>query len=184
MRSICVFCGARPGQPAQQAAARKLAEDLVNNQQTLVYGGAKTGIMGLIADATLELGGRVIGVMPEHLVNREVAHRDLTELHIVQTLEERKAKMAALSDGFIALPGGIGTLDELFEMLTWSQLELHFKPSGLLNVDGYYDHLITFLQRAQADGLILKPHADWLQADTNSTALLNQMQQRWELYNR
>lgn len=183
MRSICVFCGARPGQPAQQSAARELAQTLVNNQQTLVYGGAKTGIMGLIADATLALGGRVIGVMPEHLVNREVAHRDLTELHIVQSLEERKAKMAELSDGFIALPGGIGTLDELFEMLTWSQLELHFKPCGLLNVDGYYDHLIEFLRRAQNDGLILKPHADWLMSNTTSTPLLKQMQQCWSLYN-
>ncbi len=183
MRSICVFCGARPGQPAQQEAARALAQTLVENGQTLVYGGAKSGIMGLIADTTLALGGRVIGVMPEHLVNREVAHRGLSELHIVKTLEERKAKMAALADAFVALPGGIGTLDELFEMLTWSQLELHFKPSGLLNVDGYYDHLIAFLKRAEDDGLILKPHIDWLFYADQSVPLLAEMQARWALYN-
>jgi uncharacterized protein (TIGR00730 family) len=140
-----VFCGSNFGRrPEYSAAVRQLAQALVAADIDVVYGGARVGTMGLLADSALEAGGRVIGVIPSVLVDAEIAHGGLTELHVVGSMHERKARMAELSDGFIALPGGLGTLDELAEIITWSQLGLHDKPTGLLNVAGYYDDLLAF----------------------------------------
>jgi uncharacterized protein (TIGR00730 family) len=159
MKSVCVFCGANPGvRPSYAAAARHLGEVLAARGLTLVYGGASTGLMGAVADAALAGGGKVVGVLPEFMVAREVAHPGLTELHLVSSMHERKAAMAARADAFVALPGGFGTLDELFEVLTWSQLGLHHKPCALLDVDGYYAPLVTFLDRAAAEGLLRPEH--------------------------
>ena len=146
MKSICVFCGARAGRaPAYLDAARVLGRAIAASGATLVYGGGGRGMMGTLADAALAAEGRVVGVIPRDLFQREFLHEGLTELRAVNGMLERKALMAELSDGFISLPGGIGTMDELFEMWTWTQLGIHAKPSVLLNVDGYYDSLIAFL---------------------------------------
>jgi uncharacterized protein (TIGR00730 family) len=155
MRSICVYCGSSPGRlKIYAAAARALAGALVSRDMRLVYGGASVGIMGVIADEVLRLGGHAVGVIPETLVRKEVAHGSLTELHVTQTMHERKMLMANLSDGFIALPGGIGTLEEIFEVWTWAQLGMHHKPCGLLNVGAYFDGLIGFLDHAVAEGFV------------------------------
>lgn len=144
MESICVFCGSSNGSdPAYAKAARHLGQAIAGNGLTLVYGGGHVGLMGVVADAALEAGGEVIGVMPKSLVDREIAHTGLTKLHVVSSMHERKALMADLSDGFIALPGGNGTLEEFFEVLTWAQLGEHDKPCGLLNAAGYYDPLLA-----------------------------------------
>ena len=146
MKSVCVYCGSSFGtDPAYLQATQALARTLVANELRVVYGGAAVGLMGALADATLEAGGEVVGVMPQQLVDREIAHQGLTELHVVATMHERKALMAQLSDAFVALPGGIGTLEELIEVFTWSQLGLHAKPLGALNIAGYYDKLGAFL---------------------------------------
>ncbi|MGV3741847.1 MAG: TIGR00730 family Rossman fold protein [Burkholderiaceae bacterium] len=146
MRSLCVYCGSSIGAlPVYAQAARDLAKEMVDNNIALVYGGGNVGLMGIIADAVLERGGEVTGVIPKALLDKEVGHSGLTRLHIVKDMHERKAMMAELSDGFIAMPGGMGTLEELFEVLTWSQLGLHEKPIGLLNVDGFYEGLIRFI---------------------------------------
>lgn len=143
---ICVFCGSSPGLvPAHAEAAADLARLLVSKGIGIVYGGASVGIMGVLADAALEAGGEVIGVIPAHLNDWEVAHGGLTQLHVVDSMHERKARMADLADAFVALPGGAGTMDELFEIWTWSQLGLHNKPVGLLDVAGYYRRLVEFL---------------------------------------
>ena len=140
MNAVCVYCGSSFGaKPAYAEATRQLAIALAERKLRVVYGGASAGLMGLLADTALEHGGEVVGVIPRVLVDREVAHRGLTELHVVASMHERKAKMAELSDGFIALPGGIGTLEELIEVYTWSYLGIHDKPLGLVNTDGYYD---------------------------------------------
>lgn len=153
LRSVCVFCGSSSGRDPQfAAAAETLGTLLAQREIKLVYGGASVGLMGALADATLEAGGEVVGVIPQQLVDREIAHQGLTELHVVQTMHQRKALMAELSDGFVALPGGIGTLEELIEIWTWSQLRLHAKPLGVLNIDGYYDRLGAFLDHAVAEG--------------------------------
>jgi uncharacterized protein (TIGR00730 family) len=136
------------------AAARAVAKALVDRDMRLVYGGASVGIMGAVADEVLRLGGRAVGVIPESLARKEVAHRSLTELHVTETMHERKMLMATLSDAFIALPGGIGTLEEIFEIWTWAQLGIHDKPCGLLNVNGYFDPLISFLDRAVAEQFV------------------------------
>lgn len=155
MKSVCVFCGANPGaRPSYAAAARHLGEALAARGLAVVYGGASTGLMGAVADAALARGGQVHGVLPEFMIAREIAHRGLTALHIVASMHERKAEMAARADAFVALPGGFGTLEELFEVLTWSQLGLHHKPCALLDVDGYYAPLVTFLDHATAEGLL------------------------------
>ena len=147
MKKICVYCGSSPGDNAVYTrAAKELARELCNRGITLVFGGGAVGIMGVIADAVIERGGDAIGVIPKSLAIKEVAHENLTKLHVVPSMHERKAMMAELSDGFIALPGGWGTLEEIFEMLTWAQLGFHEKPCGLLNVEGYYDNLIAFLE--------------------------------------
>jgi uncharacterized protein (TIGR00730 family) len=149
MSRICVFAGSSPGARSEYAAAtRGLASALVERGHELVYGGGNVGLMGVLADSVLARGGRVVGVIPEALVALEVAHHGLSELRVVASMHERKAVMSDLSDAFVALPGGLGTLEELFEVLTWAQLGLHAKPCALLNVAGYFDGLLTFLDRA------------------------------------
>lgn len=149
IKKICVYCGSSPGKnPAYLQAAESLARVMCERGIGLVYGGAAIGVMGAVANAVLEGGGEAIGVIPSSLAVKEVAHSNLTELHVVASMHDRKAMMAELSDGFIALPGGWGTLEEIFEILTWAQLGFHHKPCGLLNVGGYYDGLIGFLDNA------------------------------------
>ena len=155
IQSVCVFCGSAAGAPdGYLRATRAFAREAVRRCLRVVYGGASVGLMGALADAVLEAGGSVIGVIPTALVDRELAHTGLTELTVVHTMHERKATMAALSDAFIALPGGLGTLEELFEVWTWGMLGLHNKPCGVLNVDGYYDALIGFLDHACEQGFV------------------------------
>ena len=152
---LCVFCGSKPGDnPAYAEAAAELGHMLAEQRIGLVYGGASVGLMGVIADATLQAGGDAIGVIPQSLVDKEIAHPDLTQMHVVSGMHERKALMADLSDGFIALPGGIGTLEELFEIWTWAQLGMHNKPCVLLNVAGYYNQLIGFLDQMTQAGYL------------------------------
>lgn len=171
---ICVFCGSAPGAtPVYREAADELAVSLVDREIELVYGGASVGTMGALADAVLRAGGRVIGVMPQHLVDREVAHHGLTELRVVRSMHERKALMAELSDGFISLPGGLGTLDEMFECLTWTQLGLQSKPIGLLNVRNFYGKLLEFLDHAVVEGFIRRAHRELLLAASSPGALLD-----------
>jgi uncharacterized protein (TIGR00730 family) len=155
MKSICVYCGASIGAaPAYAAAARALARIMVTHDIALVYGGGNVGLMGVIADEVMRLGGRATGVIPQALLDKEVGHHGLTQLHVVKDMHERKAMMAELADGFMAMPGGIGTLEELFEVFTWSQLGFHAKPIGLLNVGGYYDLLIGFLRHVVNEGFL------------------------------
>ena len=176
MNRICVYCGSNPGRSASyEAAAKQLAATLVQQGIGLVYGGASVGIMGILADEMLTQGGEVIGVIPRLLVDKEVAHPGLTELKIVQSMHQRKAQMAELADGFIALPGGLGTLEELFEMLTWSVLGLHSKPCALLNVDGYYDLLCAFLEHARAEQFVKPEHHTMLLSANDAPTLVAQM---------
>lgn len=157
MKSLCVYCGASRGASEAYAdAARLMARAMVENRIALVYGGGKVGLMGVIADEMIRLGGETTGVIPKALMEKEVGHGGLTRLHVVKDMHERKAMMASLSDGFVAMPGGIGTLEELFEIFTWSQLGLHDMPIGLLNVNGFYDGLITFLRHVVKEQF-LKP---------------------------
>lgn len=177
--SLCVYCGASPGRSeAYAATARTLAESLVRRDIGLVYGGASIGIMGMVADRVLELGGRVIGVIPEALAHKEVAHQQLTELQVTRSMHERKTRMAELSDGFVALPGGIGTLEELFEIWTWAQLGFHAKPCGILNAGGYYDLLIRFLDHVMDEQFVKPDHRRLLFVESEPTALLD----RYETY--
>jgi uncharacterized protein (TIGR00730 family) len=173
-KSVCVFCGSSSGAAASYArAALALAESAASRGVRLVYGGASVGLMGVLADAALARGGAVIGVIPRALVDRELAHRGLTELHVVDTMHERKARMAELADAFIALPGGLGTLEELFEVWTWGMLGLHAKPYGLLDVDGYYQPLIRFLDHARDEGFIRPEQREQLVLDTDAGRLLD-----------
>lgn len=154
-RSICVFCGSRPGaRPEYLAQARRLGEVLAERGLRLVYGGSSVGLMAALADAARARGGEVVGVIPRNLVEREIAHLGLTELRVVETMHERKALMAQLSDAFVAMPGGFGTWDELFEIVTWAQLGLHHKPAGLLNVAGYFEPMLEMIRRAVAEGFV------------------------------
>ncbi|MBU3737974.1 MAG: TIGR00730 family Rossman fold protein [Rhodoferax sp.] len=153
--SLCVYCGSRTGtDPLYSATAAEVGRWIGEHRGQLVYGGGRNGLMGVTADAVLQSGGRVIGVIPEALVDREMAHPGCTELHVVQTMHERKHKMAEISDAFLALPGGIGTLEELFEVWTWRQLGYHQKPIGILNVRRHYDALYTFLERVESNGFM------------------------------
>ena len=155
MKSICVYCGSNAGgDPTYAARAKALGARLAAENLALVYGGGNVGLMGVVADAVLEAGGDVTGVIPHALMAREIGHGGVTRLHVVDSMHERKALMAELSDAFVALPGGVGTFEELFEAITWTQLGLHRKPCGLLNVSGFYDGLIAFLDRAWAEGFI------------------------------
>lgn len=174
MKNICVYCGSSPGRLEDySSAARELAKALVTRDLGLVYGGASVGLMGLVADTVLQLGGRVTGVIPEALAQKELAHKGLTELHVTASMHTRKTLMAELSDGFIALPGGIGTLEEIFEIWTWAQLGFHTKPCGLLNVAGYYDGLITFLDHATAQQFVKPLHRNILHVEQEPNALLD-----------
>ncbi|MBK9519465.1 MAG: TIGR00730 family Rossman fold protein [Anaeromyxobacter sp.] len=173
MKRICVFCGASPGRdPRYVEAARALGRELVERGLELVYGGGSVGLMGQVADAVLAAGGRVTGVIPEVLQIRELAHRGLTDLRVVASMHERKALMAELSDGFVALPGGMGTLEELAEVLTWAQLGLHQRPVGLLDVAGYYAPLIAFFDQAEAAGFLRAEHRRLLLVGRQPGALL------------
>jgi len=179
MASVCVFCGSSPGDdPGFLTLARDLGEMLARREMTLVYGGGRVGLMGAMADAALAAGGQVIGVIPQLLLDKEVGHRGLTQLHVVRTMAERKLLMGALSDAFLTLPGGIGTMDELFEAWTWTQLELHDKPCGLLNYGGYYDALIEFLDHAVARGFLRPQFRAELIVDTNLAKLLDRLTSR------
>ena len=173
MKSLCVYCGSNGGvSPRYAEAARALARGMVEMNLSLVYGGGNVGLMGIIADEVLRLGGEVTGVIPTALVQREVAHTGLTRQFVVKDMHERKAMMASLSDGFIAMPGGMGTMEELFEMLTWSQLGIHSKRIGLLNVDGFYDSLVGFINHATEQGFIRPQHAAMMMVESEPGALL------------
>jgi uncharacterized protein (TIGR00730 family) len=163
IRRLCVFCGASPGRdPAHAAFARQAGADLAARGIAVVYGGGRVGLMGALADGALAAGGEVVGVIPRGLVDRELAHRGLTEMRVVETLHERKAVMASLADGFVALPGGLGTLEELAEVMSWAQLELHEKPCGVLDPTGYFAPLLGFLDRAVEEGFLAPAHRELL----------------------
>jgi len=174
MNSICIYCGSSAGKSPDYAfAARELGRELVSRGLGLVYGGASVGLMGAIADAVLEAGGSAVGVIPRSLATKELAHRGLDELFVVESMHERKAKMAELSCGFIALPGGWGTLEEVFEILTWAQLGFHDKPCGLLNVSGYYDHLGVFLEHAMQERFVREEYRPMIMIESRPAALLD-----------
>ncbi len=176
--SICVYCGSRPGEnPAFAQAAQTVGQWIGGHGGQLVYGGGRGGLMGVVAEATRLAGGRVVGIIPQALVDKELANRQCDELHIVQTMHERKAMMAERSDAFVALPGGIGTFEELFEVWTWRQLGYHGKPLGLLNVAGYYDGLLGFLRTSVASGFMGEWQMELLQADTSAEPLLRNLVQ-------
>ncbi|MGC2031473.1 MAG: TIGR00730 family Rossman fold protein [Steroidobacteraceae bacterium] len=176
LRRICVFCGSNAGaRPAYRQAAQTVGRLLCRRGIELVYGGGHVGLMGVIADACLSEGGRVIGVIPQALADKEVAHSGLTELRIVKSMHERKSVMAELSDAFMALPGGYGTWEELFEVLTWSQLGIQRKACAILNVEGYYDPLLEMADKALADGFLRGVHRDLLLADIDPERLLDRL---------
>jgi uncharacterized protein (TIGR00730 family) len=176
LNAVSVYCGASPGlDPQFCAAARELGGELAARQLTLVYGGGHVGLMGAIADATLAAGGQVIGVIPADIAEREVQHLGLTELHVVDSMHERKMLMTRLSDGMIALPGGLGTLEELFEVWTWAQLGFHSKPLALLNVARYYDELLRFLDTMVAQRLVKQEHRDLLHTGDSPALALDWM---------
>ena len=176
MKTLCVFAGSSTGtRPEYRAAAVELGRVLAACGIGLVYGGARVGLMGAVADAVLAGGGHVTGVIPNALVEKEVAHSGLTELRVVTTMHERKALMADLSDAFIALPGGWGTLDEFFEILTWAQLGLHHKPCGLLNVCGYFDGLLSFLEHSYAEGFVRREYQSMISVSDSASTLLTQL---------
>lgn len=177
MKSICVYCGASVGgSPRYAEAARALAREMVHRKIALVYGGGNVGLMGVIADEVMRVGGEATGVIPQALMDKEVGHSALTRLHIVKDMHERKAMMAELSDGFIAMPGGMGTLEELFEMLTWSQLGFHDKPIGLLNVDGFYDGLIGFVAHLVREGFVKPAQATLLLHEKDAVPLIESLE--------
>jgi hypothetical protein len=176
MKRVCVYCGSSSGtNPIHREAAENLGGLLAARGIGLVYGGGNVGLMGVIADAALRAGGEVIGVIPSALVARELAHGGVTKMHVVGSMHERKQLMADISDGFIALSGGIGTLEELFETFTWLQLGFHAKPVGLLNVAGFYDHLLTFLRHATTEKFMRDVHLESLLVETNADELLERM---------
>lgn len=173
---VCVFCGSSTGRdPLFQKAARGLASCLASSGHGLVYGGAHVGLMGIVADTILASGGEVIGVIPHSMAEREIAHRGLTRLHVVQTMHERKALMADLADAFIALPGAYGTLDEFFEILTWAQLGIHFKPCGMLNAGGFFDSLLSFLDGSVAAGFLKPDNRQLFVVEQEPALLLERM---------
>ena len=177
MRRVCVYCGSNTGnRPEYADSARELADVLVRHELELVYGGADKGIMGIIADTVLELGGKVHGVIPKMLTEKEIAHQGLTELHVVASMHERKTMMAALSDGFIAMPGGYGTLEEIIEIITWGQLRFHDKPCGLLNTNSYFDHLLCYLDHANKEGFLRRENRDMLLVDSDPAGLIQQFE--------
>ncbi|HET6628983.1 MAG TPA: TIGR00730 family Rossman fold protein [Woeseiaceae bacterium] len=173
MKALCVYCGSNPGhRGVYAAAAEDLGRTLAARGIGLVYGGAGKGLMGRLADAVLAAGGEVQGVIPHTLMRKEIAHPALTELHVVNTMHERKAMMAELSDGFLALPGGFGTLEEIIEIVTWAQLRFHDKPCGLLNVEGFFTHLLAYLDHAEAEGFLKPEHRRMLAVEEQPEALI------------
>jgi uncharacterized protein (TIGR00730 family) len=173
LRRVCVFCGSSSGHdPVHRQAATSMGRTLADAGVEVVYGGGAVGLMGVIADAAMQAGGRVIGVLPKGLFSREVGHEAISEMHHTATMHERKALMYELSDAFVALPGGLGTLDELFETLTWAQLGLHRKPVGLLDVDGYFADLLAFLRHTVSAGFVKAQNVDMLVSDADPAALL------------
>lgn len=176
MKRLCVFCGSSPGARAIYLESAKQVGSLIAQQGIdLVYGGASIGIMGAIADSVLEHGGKVYGVIPQHLSEYEISHQNLTELILTDTMHERKARMAEMSDGFLALPGGIGTLEELIEVCTWQQLQLHTKATGLLNIEGYYDQLLSFLDHAAGEQFMRPQHRNNILHSASIEQLLEKM---------
>ena len=174
MKRLCVFCGSKTGnKPIYTDTARHLGQLLAERKLALVYGGGHIGPMGVLADAVLASGGEVIGVIPTQLQKAELAHGGVTQMHIVDTMHQRKAMMADLSDGFLALPGGFGTGDELFEILTWAQLRLHTKPVAVLNVGGYFDGMLTWLDHMIEEGFLKRKHRELLLVGDDAEALLD-----------
>ncbi|MFN7962743.1 MAG: TIGR00730 family Rossman fold protein [Thermoanaerobaculia bacterium] len=182
MNWVCVYCGSSAGnQPGYAQAAAGFGRLLGEHGLGLVYGGGNVGLMGILADAALAAGSEVVGVIPEHLRAREVAHLGLSRLHVVSSMHERKALMAELADCFLALPGGLGTLDELFEILTWAQLGLHSKPCGLLEVNGYFAPLLGFLDQAVAAGFVRSEHRALLEVSSDPASLLAALARRFQV---
>lgn len=180
MKRVCVFCGSKPGiRPAYAEAAVRLGTALVTRGLGLVYGGARRGLMGLLADTVLARKGEVIGVIPDAMVSREIAHSGVLDLRVVKSMHERKALMLELADAFVALPGGYGTLDEFFEVAAWAQLRLHRKPCGLLNVEGFFDPLLAYLDRAVTEGFLKPVHRSLILEDDNPELLLDRMRDGW-----
>lgn len=174
LRSICVFCGASPGaNPIYREAAEALGQHIAERGMRLIYGGGAVGLMGVVADATLNAGGEVIGIIPQSLERAEIGHRGLTHLEVVDTMHTRKARMAELADAFIALPGGLGTLEELFEVWTWGQLGYHAKPLGLLEVNGFYGRLGAFLDHLVEERFVRPAHREMLQIADSPNALID-----------
>ncbi|MFN7941284.1 MAG: TIGR00730 family Rossman fold protein [Thermoanaerobaculia bacterium] len=179
MRRVAVFCGSHRGARAEfQRAAAGFGREIARRKVDLVYGGGNVGLMGVLADATLEHGGHVTGVIPRFLLEREVGHRGVTDLRVVDSMHERKATMAGLADAFVALPGGIGTLEEIFEVWTWNLLGLHAKACGLLNVAGYFDPLVEFLDRTVDEGFVSRGHRDILAVEADPGRLLDDLARR------
>jgi uncharacterized protein (TIGR00730 family) len=177
MNRLCVYCGSSAGTgDIYIAAARELGELLLEQEIDLVYGGSNLGVMGALADTVLEGGGNVTGIIPKALHGAEIAHTRLTELHVVDSMHERKSLMAVLSDGFMALPGGFGTLEEIIEVITWGQLGFHDKPCGLLNVSSYFDHLLAFLDHSRAEGFLHPQHRGMLLVADTPAGLLEQFE--------
>ena len=177
MRRVCVYCGSNSGVRREYAdAADELAGVLVRHEIELVYGGANMGIMGVLADAVLDRGGKVHGVIPQMLCEIEIAHEGLTQLHVVSSMHARKSMMAALSDGFIAMPGGFGTLEEIIEIITWGQLRFHDKPCGLLNIGGFFDHLLAYLDHASSEGFLRRENRRMLLEDATPAGLIQQFE--------
>ncbi len=178
MKSICVFCGSNPGNdPAYLEAATSAGLYLAKNNIGLVFGGGRVGLMGRIADTVMENGGRVTGIIPRDLAEKEVAHENLTELHIVGSMHQRKAMMAKLSDGFIAMPGGFGTFEEICEVITWTQLGFQDKPCGILNMNGYYDPMIRLFDKAVSEGFIREMHRELVIVGEEIESLVEAMRQ-------
>ncbi|MFP4168212.1 MAG: TIGR00730 family Rossman fold protein [Desulfonatronovibrionaceae bacterium] len=176
MKSICVYCGSSPGaRPDYIEAARELGKEMGRRDIGLVYGGASIGVMGAIADSVLESGGTVTGVIPRALMDKEISHGGLTRLKLVETMHERKMAMAKAADGFIALPGGLGTIEELFEILTWSQLRLHQKPCAVMEVSGYFQYLLRFLRHAEEEEFVKPAHRGMLITGNDPAEVLNKM---------
>lgn len=176
MKRICVFCGSSPGNNSKYTkAARKLGETLTDGGITLIYGGSNIGLMGEIANAMIQRNGQVIGIIPQVLVEKEVAFTHLQDLRVVPSMHERKALMADLADGFISMPGGFGTLEETVEMLTWTQLGIHSKPLGLLNVEGYFDRLCEFIDHMVTEGFLVQVFRDMILSDDHPSGLLDKM---------
>lgn len=176
MKSVCVYCGSSPGfRPEYAEAAKALGRAMAEQGLALVYGGGKVGLMGIVADSVMAHGGAAIGIIPDALMQKEVGHRGLTELHVVRNMHERKQMMADRADAFIAMPGGVGTFEELFETFTWAQLGYHDKPVGLLNVSGFYDGMLAFLNHAVGEGFLKQIHADMLHVSDSPSGLLGKL---------